>query len=932
MLETVPGLRPIAIPFDNGMNEESASDSLSLSESVRMLNWRLSRDGTRMQKRLGVSVSSSGFGEDIYGYHTYYDGSANFCQLIILESKVQRKVGTGSWSTIYTFSANIDRPVEVLSLQDKQFVITTKGSFIVQGDGTITAIGIAKPTSIPTVVSSYPAVVTTPPLNDAMNYANTAALVAAWETVGTITLQTTDPDGVVGPDADHKYMKVYAANGTYAIARRTVATSGSGGGSGSVLTSSIPATWSSELDVYFDDLPKLSYSSGNPYGSGLNLYIDNGLFLIKLLIGSDGIAIIPKNEIMTTIMVGTIPNNKQIKFSFSINGEDTKNVIVDVFMTYDGIIQASGQATIYPATTTGAGEAWIKAYSPIFVTSHTVTAYIDHTRINSVDQDTETITGLYQYAVSFSHTGLGEANYPVESEPIKSSIGSVVFHGTGLNDMTVDTDSEYAGMSSKEIWVSVSTTGAQDIIKWSVDGGANWSAALGLSTKMYLGYGVWVNFGAVTGHTATDYWVIPCSAISAVSTMQQITLTSIPTSADSQVDTRILYRTASGGGTFYYLTSIYDNTTTTFVDNMDDAMLGEEMEEDRQRIVDICDGAPTYATWWDERLWVADAAENVAYYSAVRSGGAAPEEFDADDRFITIGRGDNGNPITGMMAYHDSLYIFKNNDIYVVQKASGGYGVYHLNSDVGSVNNSVIAVKDLLIFLSESGLELYDGVKPYGSQFSEKIRTTLATITKSGYQYITSAHDKEYNEVWFSLPDRTSGSAIVLCWNYAKNCFYAFQFYKTFSWMGRVKSASGGTVLMAGTRDGYLLTCDSGTTDAASLITASYRKGWLDLGRHGIAHLLRLRHEIPSGKTLTMNLYIDMDKDVARTQALAGVALASTDIDFRRIIDGKSELGLRCRWISLELINAEDVGGDLKVNAATIYLRSEKEKGAIYGD
>ena len=54
----------------------------------------------------------------------------------------------------------------------------------------------------------------------------------------------------------------------------------------------------------------------------------------------------------------------------------------------------------------------------------------------------------------------------------------------------------------------------------------------------------------------------------------QIALTNIPTSGDAQIVKRNIYRTISGGANWLLLTTINDNTTTTYTDNIADSSLG----------------------------------------------------------------------------------------------------------------------------------------------------------------------------------------------------------------------------------------------------------------------------------------------------------------------------------------------------------------------
>jgi len=57
---------------------------------------------------------------------------------------------------------------------------------------------------------------------------------------------------------------------------------------------------------------------------------------------------------------------------------------------------------------------------------------------------------------------------------------------------------------------------------------------------------------------------------------QQMSLSSIPTSGDARVTKRRIYRTVPGGSVFKFLTTINDNSTTTYTDNTASESLGAE--------------------------------------------------------------------------------------------------------------------------------------------------------------------------------------------------------------------------------------------------------------------------------------------------------------------------------------------------------------------
>ena len=940
MIETVPGLKAIPVLLNGGINEIVASDSLLPEDAVKMLNWRLSKDGTRIQKRAGLQEEGLVAAvDDVYGYSTYVDSSANFCQLAVLEGQLMRKVGAGAWTQIYDWpaAATIDHVVKPLEIQGKQFIITEKGSREILADGTIRQIGISPPLSLPTLVAGY---VTSAPfcINDSfVTYADDAALSAVWTDDdsggGVSTLSHSDPYTTPGPEADTHYIKFSSPSGVSKIAKRWKLSS-----------SDIGSVYSVNFATYFKTLNAF-HTLVNQH-NGFRVAIYNGAFLVELHICKDGIFLTGNNDIPRRISSEVTPLETWMTWNVTVDGSDHQKIIVTVYRTIGTSIITLTIPDHFHPNLLFPNEVVLELANTISTDAQE--AWLDFIKVVPVDEDSATISGSYRYAVSFVRTG----NYGCESKPIKSTIGTPSFSvAPGLNDMTVNSGSSYTGDVTKTIRVKVKTAASpQDTIQWSDDGGLTWSAEIKLATKVYLGLGVTVNFAAITGHTATNYWDIVCSACSVVATGQQVTISSIPgpglgaQPADTQVTARKIYRTSAGGSIYYYLTTIYDGAVTTeFIDNFPDmGGIGEEMEEDRDLFTQATTGETgsvsttigKFSEWWDNRLWIADHIQNVIYYSAVRSGGGVPEEFSITDRFVSIRKGDQGDVITAMIAFKDALYVFKRNDIFIIQKTYYGYGVYHLNSDVGCIADAgVIVANDLIMFPSERGIELYDGVKPYTPEFSLAVNKTFLSADPTGYKYMSMVHDKEYNEVWLSIPSRvSSGTPTTIVWNYIKNKFYLFQFYKTPSCLASCKDSTGKRVVKMGTRDGYVLLCDYGTADNATAITATYRKGWMDMEAHGIARLLKVKYELPATKTITTNVYVDMDKDVFRTAALTGVTPAATDIDLRRIIGDKAELGTRNRWLSVEFTNAEDCGGECKINAAFLFVRPNVIKNKTYAD
>ena len=905
----------IKLPITGGIDEISPVNKIDLKNALKMTNFRISRDGRRVEKRKGLAEEVTNFGEDVYGYTTYYDMDSAYCQLAILESEIQRKVGAGSWTGIHDFvqsdgttPTTVAHPVRPLEIQGKIFVIHENDSRMIHHDKSDYQIGITKPSnlpaSVPTTTTTYSTeTVATMPLNDTMNYANQGAMDAVWTDAdyleGTTTLATTGP-ATTGPDGAH-YM-LFSAPGAPCY---DCTTSGAYSKRYQTLSGVIGPKYTLELEVY----------AGGAYGGWyfrVNVY--NGIFLLPIDFDYYGPRITDSQGQQQSFNAGMGGSWKNWKFE--VDGTDSNAVVVKCYK--NSIYK--GSVTYSYTTSSNTGLVEMKQDQSV----HAQAVYINSIKIASTATNVVTTTvttstdyGKYRYAVSYFRGG----NYGCESNARKSTIGAATLTGTGLDDLTVGGD--YTGTKTRNFRVYVQSTGTPDIIKWSEDGGDTWTATtISVTSTVYLPYGITLTFAATTGHTATEYWGFTCYVWAGTPVEQIVTLTNIPVSSDAQVTGRKLYRTTADGSTFYWLATINDNTTTTFVDNIPDIALGAELEDDR----DLCpDGR--FSAWWDERLWV--SGDDIVYYSDI----GVPEEFDIGTRYVTVQRGDMSDEITQLVAYKDSLYVFRKRSVYAIQKTVSGYGIFLITDNVGCIAPwSMVSANNMLMFLSLRGFELFNGTDVYGVEPSLPIDRTIKTIDLTKTDYICGVHYPDKREIWWSCPDITGGSATTIVYHYLANAWYFFAFYKTPSCIVDCYDSSKQLVLKMGTRDGYLDLCESTYRDNTTAITATYRKPWVDLTKVGDIRRLDVEYEIPATMALTANIYVNFDKDVQRTDTMVGNTISATDIELRRPRYDFSELGQRAKQVSVEFTNAENLGGDLKINEIALYVRERAIKGTMYGD
>ena len=85
-------------------------------------------------------------------------------------------------------------------------------------------------------------------------------------------------------------------------------------------------------------------------------------------------------------------------------------------------------------------------------------------------------------------------------------VGAESFVGSGLDDCTIS--GNFNGAWTNTLRIRIDGTGTPDTFEWSIDNGSTWedTDVEITGSPQYLQDGLWVEFGATTGHTLTDYW------------------------------------------------------------------------------------------------------------------------------------------------------------------------------------------------------------------------------------------------------------------------------------------------------------------------------------------------------------------------------------------------------------------------------------------
>lgn len=257
------------------------------------------------------------------------------------------------------------------------------------------------------------------------------------------------------------------------------------------------------------------------------------------------------------------------------------------------------------------------------------------------------------------------------------------------------------------------------------------------------------------------------SEVSGTFSSRQVRVT-IPTgAAGSGVTGRRIYRTKAGGTQYFLLTTIANNTATTYDDNTADASLGVEQAPTDNGRPPVAD----FIVFYRGRMVLAKGKR--IYLSAIDSTernpagtltvhGKGPEIFPAD-HYIDIG-GDSSS-ITGLAVWNDLVTIFKENRIFTFSGSTAAdMDVRDTGSTVGCIAPRTIVNmgSDGLYFLGRANgsptVFAFRGGRP--QPISDAIEPTLRANVLVGSSYTVQPSGGRYRDTYLlSYTYTTSPSA-----------------------------------------------------------------------------------------------------------------------------------------------------------------------------
>jgi hypothetical protein len=337
----------------------------------------------------------------------------------------------------------------------------------------------------------------------------------------------------------------------------------------------------------------------------------------------------------------------------------------------------------------------------------------------------------------------------------------------------------------------------------------------------------------------------------------------IPISADSTITGRRLYRTATLGTSYFFLTDIDDNTTTTWLNADADAALSIEAVSSGDLVK-----APSrlkFVVAWKNRLWGVSAQDIDTIYGSVID---APSSWPTSFSVPPAGADEYG--ITGFLPRRDELGIAKRGVIYkLVGDEEANFRLVKLYEGVGCMSpDTCVVIRDQAFWLGADGVYQWD-IEGMRSITDETVRPWFTTDTyfaRATFANSFAAYDpRTFSYVLFLC---SAGSTTIDRWvTYDLTRKKWFGPHKTAAFTPTCAAAlpdtNGIPRLMVGATNGYvhIFTADNyydGTGTATAIDFDTYGK-FHSGGEPDLTHLWlqpTMLTKVDTAGTLTVTPYV----------------------------------------------------------------------------
>jgi hypothetical protein len=205
------------------------------------------------------------------------------------------------------------------------------------------------------------------------------------------------------------------------------------------------------------------------------------------------------------------------------------------------------------------------------------------------------------------------------------------------------------------------------------------------------------------------------------------------------VSARNIYRTEAGGSTFKRLTTLSNNSATTFVDNVADVSLGVAAPSDN--------GVPPKfdcIVYHKSRIFCNDIAlPGLLWFSEI----AEPEKFPSIN-FVRVGDA-TGDIIRGLSVYNDSVLVFCDNSIWLVYMPSADpddWSVIRIKGQYGCRSPFGLAFYNNKVLFPAVQNDKFVGFAAVGGD-SVSPTATLLTAGTAGSDLVSARIDNDMEDV-----------------------------------------------------------------------------------------------------------------------------------------------------------------------------------------
>ena len=191
---------------------------------------------------------------------------------------------------------------------------------------------------------------------------------------------------------------------------------------------------------------------------------------------------------------------------------------------------------------------------------------------------------------------------------------------------------------------------------------------------------------------------------------------------------RKIYRTEAGGSALKLLTTINDNTTTTYQDNTADGSLGVNIPSTNSSCP-----TPQFITVKDEKIIGAVNANrpNYLYITEIE----VEVFFNTSGVYDVSGVGNDNSPLTGLIEDYNQIIVFSEKHIYLADTSGLTTSVKQTTSNVGCIDGfSIVRIpeNDVLqggiMFVSN----LYD-VRIFSGNIATNLATSFDNLTTNNF-------------------------------------------------------------------------------------------------------------------------------------------------------------------------------------------------------